>query len=195
MLARMSVGVRLPRMSRQAFLDWAESQEERYEFDGFQPVAMTGGTINHSQMIGNLNMALRTRLRGGPCRAIGPDVGVATVGEAVRYPDALVTCSKLDGAARLVSGVIVVFEVLSPSSGRTDRIDKLREYRAVASIRRYVILEYTSAAMTVFAREDDGDWIARALTSDDLMDLPEIGISIPVAELYENVDLPGPPDA
>ncbi len=41
-------------------------------------------------------------------------------------------------------GVIVVFEVLSPTSGRTDRIIKLREYQAVASIKRYVILDYGS---------------------------------------------------
>jgi hypothetical protein len=33
-------------MTREDFLAWAEGQEERYEFDGFQPVAMTGGTIN-----------------------------------------------------------------------------------------------------------------------------------------------------
>ena len=36
-------------MTRDQFFNWAEAQEERYEFDGFQPVAMTGGSLNHSQ--------------------------------------------------------------------------------------------------------------------------------------------------
>jgi hypothetical protein len=30
------------------FLAWERRQERRYEFDGFAPVAMTGGTLNHS---------------------------------------------------------------------------------------------------------------------------------------------------
>ncbi len=54
----MNVAVRIPRMTREAFFDWAEAQDAPYEFDGFQPVAKTGGTINHSQMIGNLAVSL-----------------------------------------------------------------------------------------------------------------------------------------
>ncbi len=44
MVFSMSIAFHLPHMTREEFLDWAEAQEERYEFDGFQPVAMTGGT-------------------------------------------------------------------------------------------------------------------------------------------------------
>jgi len=31
-------------MSLAEFLAWEERQERRYEFDGFQPLTMTGGT-------------------------------------------------------------------------------------------------------------------------------------------------------
>ena len=187
----MNVALRVPAMTREAFFDWAEARDEPYEFDGFQPVAMTGGTINHSRMGRNLLTALDRRLAGTGCEALGPDAGLATIHDAVRYPDALVTCAKLDGTARLVPGAVIVFEVLSPTSGRTDRIDKLREYRAVPSIRRYIILEHTSAALQVFSRDQaDTDWTATALTAEDTLDLPEVGITIPVTDLYESVDLP-----
>ena len=187
----MNVALRKPRMTREQFFDWAERQDIRYEFDGFQPVAMTGGTVNHSQMTQNIHFALRTRLRGSTCRPLGPDAGVATVGDAVRYPDGVVTCTKTPGTSRLVEKPIIVFEALSPTSGRTDRILKLREYRAVPSIRRYVILEHASIGLTVFARSTgDEDWRATALTAEDTLQIPEIGIEIPVAEFYEDVDLP-----
>ena len=65
-------------MTREEFFDWAQAQEIRYEFDGFEPVAMTGGTANHSLITQNVLVALRTRLRGGSCRPMGPDAGVAT---------------------------------------------------------------------------------------------------------------------
>jgi Uma2 family endonuclease len=186
----MNVALRKPSMTRDQFFAWAEASDGRYEFDGFQPVAMTGGTVNHSQITQNLYFALRTRLQGTGCRPLGPDAGVATIGDAVRYPDALVTCSKGPGTDRLVPGVVVVFEVLSPTSGRIDRIDKLLEYRAVPSIRRYVILEYASMGLMVLARGGAGDeWIATAMTAEETLRLPEIGIEIPVAELYEGVEL------
>ena len=190
----MNLALRQPLMTRDQFLDWVQAQEGRHEFDGFQPVAMTGGTGNHSRTCQNIYFALRSRLRGTGCEALGPDAGLATIGNAVRYPDALVTCTKFPGTALLVPGVIVVFEVLSPTSGRTDRIDKLREYHAVPSIRSYVILEHLSAALTVFSRTDGtADWTAIALTADDSLDMPEIGMSVPVTEFYEGLDLPGTP--
>ena len=177
-------------MTREEFFDWAQAQDIRYEFDGFEPVAMTGGNINHSQITQNVLVALRSRLRGSGCRPLGPDAGVTTIGDAVRYPDALVTCDKLSGQDRTVSGVVVVFEVLSPTSGRINRIVKLREYRAVETIRCYVMLEHSSVGLTVFTRRHaDEDWTARALTSEDTLQLPDIGIEIPVADLYEDVDL------
>ena len=100
------------------------------------------------------------------------------------------TCAKSPGTARLVPDAVVVFEVLSPTSGRTDRISKVIEYRAVPSIRRYVILEHHSADLTVLSRTDGAaDWTATALTADKTLDIPELGIAVPVQEFYEDVDL------
>lgn len=192
----MNVALRQPSMTRDQFFDWAQAQEERYEFDGFQPVAMTGGTSNHSQICQNIWFALRSRLRGSGCRVLGPDAGLATVGDAVRYPDALVTCTGISGTARFIPDVIVVFEVLSPTSARADLVDKMREYRAVSSIRRYVVLQHRSAGLTVLSRNDGAaDWTATALTADETLDIPELGISVPVQEFYEDVDLSGTPPA
>ncbi len=186
----MNIALRRPRMTQAEFFDWADAREGRYEFDGFQPVAMVGGTRNHGRIAQNIYSALRTRLRGGPCEVLGQDAAVATVGDAVRYPDALVTCTGGPGTDRVIPGVVVVFEVLSPTSGRNDRIVKLREYRAVPSIRRYVIAEYAGIGLMVFERTNGGaDWTATALSSDEILRMPEIGIELPVTELYEGVDL------
>jgi Uma2 family endonuclease len=174
------------------FFAWAAHQEGRWEFDGFRPVAMTGGTVNHNLIGQNVIAALRQRLRGSLCRPLGPDVGIEKVSAAVRYPDAVVTCSKLDGEALKITGAVVVFEILGPTSGRTDRIVKVREYAAVPSIRRYMILESGGVGLTVFERtQADEQWTALTLTGDDTLRMPELGIKIPVAELYEDVDFGG----
>src|SRR5580704_1302938 len=60
----MSATTRVPAMTRDQFFDWAETQGARYEFDGFQPVAMTGGNLNHNRIAFNIHTALRGRLKG-----------------------------------------------------------------------------------------------------------------------------------
>jgi Uma2 family endonuclease len=189
----MSVTTRVPAMTRDQFFDWAETQRARYEFDGFQPVAMTGGNLNHNRIAFNIHTALRGRLKGSGCEPFGVDAGVATTGDTVRYPDAVVTCSPANGASRLVPNPVVVFEVISPTSGHVDRIVKVREYGAVDSIRRYVIVESASVGLTMHERQAAGQrWTVTTVMADDLLPLPEIGVEVPVAELYEGVDFPPP---
>ena len=186
----MNVALRQPRMTREQFFQWAQAQDGRYEFDGFQPVAMTGGSLNHNRIALNLNRALFTRLEGSGCEPFGPDAGIATVGNTVRYPDAVVTCAQGGGEANLVPDPLVVFEVLSPSSGRMDRFVKVREYRAVGTVRRYVILESTSVALAVMSRAaGDDDWTLKAVLAGEDLHVTELGITVPLAEVYRGTGL------
>jgi Uma2 family endonuclease len=171
------------------FLSWASGEEGRYEFVGQQPVAMTGGTARHNRITTNIHAALRSRLRGTRCSYYGPDLGVRTIGENVCFPDAFITCTKFPDTEQIAPGVVVVFEVLSADSGRRDRIEKVREYAAVASIRRYVIVESSSSGLLVLYRQDgDAAFTALTLTGEDTLILPEVGIEAPVAEFYDDVD-------
>jgi Uma2 family endonuclease len=174
-------------MTLEEFLAWEERQELRYEFDGFQPVAMAGGDEAHETIKVNLVVALANRLRGKPCRVLGSDMKIEVMGR-IRYPDAHVTCGPFVADNKRVRDPVVIFEVLSNSTARVDRIDKNREYQATPSVRRYVMLEKDSVAATVFERSGD-DWIGHVLTGVDVLRMPEIGVELPLTELYEGVEL------
>ena len=174
-------------MTLAEFLDWEERQELRYEFDGFQPLAMTGGTLRHEAIGGTLRALLHDRLRGNPCRPWGPNSKIEVHGR-IRYPDAAVSCTQGRPGDTIVPAPIVVFEVLSPSTSRTDRIEKLREYQATPTIQRYVILEQDGIAAMVFSRHGE-DWTGTALTEADMLRMPEIGIELGLADIYADVDL------
>jgi Uma2 family endonuclease len=175
-------------MTLEQFLAWEERQTLRYEFDGWQPVAMTGGTVTHEFIGGTLRALLREHLRGKPCRAVGPTLKIEVVGR-IRYPDAFVYCTPVPPDETVIREPVVVFEVLSPGTSRTDRIEKLREYQATASIQRYVILEQDSIAATVFSRLSAA-WDARALTAGGTLAMPEIDVALPLADIYADVTLP-----
>lgn len=183
----MNVALRKP-WTMEQFLDWEERQELRHEFDGFRPEAMTGGTAAHERIKMNLAAALVSRLRGKPCQPFGSDLKVQT-DHSVRYPDAFVVCTPVPPKSTVVRDPVVIFEVLSPSTGLKDRITKNQEYRSLPSVRRYVMLEQDSMAATVFERSGD-DWVGHLLTQDALLRIPEIGIEVLLAELYEGIEFP-----
>jgi hypothetical protein len=65
---------------------------------------------------------------------------------------------------------------------------KNREYRGTPSIRRYVILEQDFIGATMFERTGD-DWVGHVLGAEAVLDMPEIGIAVPLVELYEGIAL------
>jgi Uma2 family endonuclease len=184
----MSVALRRP-MSLDAFLDWEQTQETRWEFDGVAPVAMTGGTAEHAAIQLNLYLAVGGRLRGKACRLFTADMKIQAAG-SIRYPDAFVSCTKLPRGALVVTDPVVVFEILSPTTAGTDFGVKNEEYRDTPSIRRYVMLAQDRKHATVFERIG-GDWVGHIVSGDTVLLMPEIGIEVPLAELYAGVSFGG----
>ena len=181
----MNLALRKP-MTLAEFLEWEERQPLRYEFDGVGPVAMTGGTAGHADVQRNLAIAVGGRLRGKPCRFYGSDLKFQVAEGHVRYPDGMVVCSPVDRTATIVYDPVVVFEVLSPSTARDDRIVKAREYQATPSVQRYVMLEQDAVGATVYARSGNA-WTHEILVANSILALPEIEVELPLAELYEGI--------
>lgn len=162
------------------FLAWERSQPVRYEFDGTQPIAMTGGTIAADRVARRLLSALERRLRP-PCEAFGENVKVLAAGR-VRYPDVKVACGSFDPSADHVDPV-VVFEVPSPTTEMTDRRVKPAEYAAIPTVMAYVLLAQDRPAATVLRRTTG--WQAEELAGPlAILALPDIGVALPLSELY-----------
>ena len=190
-MVAMNLAVRKP-MSLAEFLEWEERQELRYEFDGVEPSAMTGGSLRHAAIQRNLAMAIGNRLRGKPCQFFGSDLKIQVAENSSRYADGSVLCSDLNPSLKIVRNPIVIFEVLSPSTAAKDRIVKAREYHATPSVKRYVLLEQDLIGATVHVRAQDG-WRVLVLKDDDPLDMPEIGLAIPLAEFYDGPEFESRP--
>ncbi len=175
------------RMTLPEFLSWEERQERRFEYDGYGPVAMPDSTAGHSALSVRLLAALHGRLRGGDFLVLGISMKVLVAGH-VRYPDAVIVRSPVAGGTTVLTEPLVLFEIASPETGTTDHVIKNDECRDTASVGRYVILERDVRVATEWSR-DGGRWLGRLAVGDALLDMPEIGIEMPLAEIYEGVDL------
>ena len=88
----------------------------------------------------------------------------------------------------------MIFEVLSRSTRQVDRTTKLAEYQSIPSVRRYVMLEQYQALATVIERKGE-DWTVRLLRPDAVLAMSEIGVEVPLAEFYADVEFVPDPDA
>jgi Uma2 family endonuclease len=168
-------------LTLEEFLAWEAEQEERYEFDGTQPIAMTGASFAHVRLVTRLILTLGRRLRRG-CLPLANDLKVVSE-RRVRYPDLTIVCGPVADSADRVAPT-VVFEVLSPSTALTDQRVKPLDYAAVPSIQAYVLLEQQEPRVTV--RRRTREWAEEVVDGfRATLALPEVGVELPLSELYE----------
>lgn len=72
-------------MSLADFLVRERGQPERFEFDGTQPVPMTGGTVAHARLVRRIIEAMYLRRSGG--WAADGSVALPEIGVAMPLPD------------------------------------------------------------------------------------------------------------
>ena len=114
----MSVAIKHAPMTLEEFLAWESKQETRYEFNGVEPVDMTGNSHFHSVIQTNLLRALGNQLAGKPCHPVGSESKLRT-SNTVRYPDAMVICRAARYQEYVIDDPTVVFEILSDTTAQT----------------------------------------------------------------------------
>jgi Uma2 family endonuclease len=136
----------------------------------------------------NLAIVIGGRLRGAPGQFLGSDLKIETA-RGYRYPDGFLVCNPVAPRATIVPDPVVIFEVLSDSTGSIDLVTKNHEYAAIPSVRRYVVLAQDEMAGSMFERIDS-DWVGHLLNADSVLHMSEIVIEVALAELYEGVEFP-----
>jgi Uma2 family endonuclease len=170
------------------------SADVKYEYMDGQMYAMAGGTFNHAEIALNLIMSLREHLGNGPCRASSSDVRVQVAERKYYYPDATVSCNPEDwqqGTNDIVRTPRLVVEVLSPSTEKRDRGEKLRAYQKCPSIEEYVLIRTEYQDVEIFNR-DGHFWTYRQFGPGEDVELRSIDLTIPIAALYRRTDVPEP---
>jgi Uma2 family endonuclease len=166
---------------------------EKWELIEGEPVLNASPGRLHQRITGNIFFALTVRQReiGAPWEASLP-LGVRVSEKDRPEPDVLVFPSdhrRPDGQ-RDRNDVLVVFEVLSPSTEKRDLGWKRKAYASLPSLTHYIAISQDAVDGKVFAR-DNGFEERRIRSLDEAIDLRSLGISLPVGEIYRDTGLPG----
>lgn len=172
------------------FLAFEDAAEGRHEFAAGVIYAMTGGTVRHGGLLGNLYFLVRGALRGRRCATYVSDVMVRTPADEAFYPDVVVTCSEQEGDPRLLRHPTLIAEVLSESTGAYDRGLKFEKYRTLESLQEYVLVEPDRAAVDVYRRGPGATWTLHPFRVGDEVSLASLEVSFPIDELYADLEPP-----
>src|SRR5579864_5684947 len=157
--------------------------------------AMSGGSMRHSFLHVNLLVEMHAALRGGDCRACGPDFRVRVSATGMyTYPDLVVICGKpllADAHQDILLNPAVIFEILSPSTEKYDRGLKFQHYRTIESLREYVLVDQNQVQIEQYTRQPDNTWTFRDYQGLDAeLKLDSIGVSLLLQRIYDRVDIP-----
>ena len=98
----------------------------------------------------------------------------------------IVTCDRRDNDKRFVRHPRLIIEVLSESTERVDKREKLFAYTSMASLEEYVLVAQASQEVTVFRRANG--WKAEKVSGAKAkLALKSLKLALPLSAIYEGV--------
>jgi Uma2 family endonuclease len=177
-------------MNPDDFIAWEATQPTRNFYYRGEVFAMVGVRQAHATVTLNLGAALKTALRGTPCRAFVADMKLRVdAADAVFYPDVMVSCDLRDRQTPFyLAYPQLIVEVLSDSTAAFDRGDKFAACRQIETLAEYVLVNIDARRTEVFRKNTEGLWVLHEFTGEQTVEFASLGVTLPAEALYENVE-------
>jgi Uma2 family endonuclease len=177
-----------PYVSVEEYLEGERDSQLRHEYVEGHVYAMAGASDDHNRIAGNIFSFLHAALRGKPCEPFINDMKARIppqLASAFYYPDVLVTCDPTDKEKYYRERPVVIVEVLSPQTRRTDEREKAIAYRLFPSVEVYLLVEQDRLRITALHRVDN-DWRREVIQGRTAtLKLECLGVEIPMERIFE----------
>jgi Uma2 family endonuclease len=170
--------------------------EIKHEYlDGYV-YAMAGASMNHVRITSNLVSELGQHLKNMPCDVLSSDFKVNVNNRKFFYPDVVVICDKNDQSDKnneslhgndfFTQNPLLIVEVLSSSTQRTDRTRKRLAYQSLPSLQEYILIEQDFVDVEISRRSVN--WDSHHYFLGDAVRFESLDFILPVTEIYCRVD-------
>lgn len=181
------------RTSPEVYLKYERLADEKHEYYNGMIVKMQGASLPHNRIVVNVIGEIRNKLKGKGCEILPSDMRTVSPGKkSYTYPDAVIVCGKPemeDSNFDTLKNPTVIIEVISKSTEDYNRRRKMIFYIQIPSLQEYVMLNSIDGyEVTVCRRAENEAWTFQQYTLlNENLELKSVGITISMAELYENV--------
>ena len=178
------------------YLQGELTSDVRHEYLAGQAYAMVGASDRHNLIAGNLFAALHPHVRGTGCQLFMADMKVRLeappAGTFFYYPDVMLCCDPDDRERYYRTRPCLLVEVLSDTTWRVDRREKLVTYTQIPTLRGYLLLDQDRPRAELYRCDADGThWRWEQITEGEIP-IDCLDASIPLAAVYDEVPLESP---
>ena len=173
-------------LSFEEFLELEATADRKHEYVAGYIYALAGAQRRHNRIAGRIFGRLEQAAEARGCEALGSDQLVkvaADVGEVGYYPDVQVVCDPTDQHERYTERPCIIVEVLSESTKRVDRGEKLEAYRRIPALETYVLVSQDERRVERHWREGEA-WHLEVLIGDGVVPFPCVGVELSLDDIY-----------
>lgn len=179
------------KMTVEEYFELEKRSEIRHEYYNGEVYAMAGTTLNHNRLVGKIRSLLSSRFLPRGCDVFSENVKLEVSATYYPYPDVMVTCSAADiSGTYIVKSPSILVEVLSKTSDYTDRVFKLKQYKAIPSLQYYLLVSQNDFSVELYSRLEWTDlWTYRTFSHvTDVLRLDAFDFEISLQSIYENIE-------
>ena len=176
------------------YLELENASDEKHEYYQGEIFAMSGTKQEHDVVTMNLYRDLGNKLRGKPCRPRSSEARIHIKNNSLfTYPDVSIVCGEPeylnDDEFNLLNPSVII-EVLSPSTKSYDRGDKFKLYRAIPTLREYILIDPEKISIEAFYINGQGEWALREYANmNDTLSILTVGVTLPLTDIYEDTKI------
>jgi len=174
-------------ISFEDYLTGERDVDFRSEFVDGHIYAMAGASETHNTLSASFFLAIGNHLTDD-CRAWQSDMKVIGKNEGkdfAYYPDIMAACGENTGDQYARTNPILIAEVLSPSTQRTDLTEKLYNYTSIPGLIEYVLISQDVPLVRLYRRRQA--WKLESYYAEDRFSLESMGIEVDVMTIYQRV--------
>jgi Uma2 family endonuclease len=189
----MSIAQQSQPISVEDYLRGEAGAQQKHEYIDGSVYLMAGASNNHNLIATNVTAELHSQLRGKPCRVFNSDAKIRIHNSndtRFYYPDLSVVCQPNSANDSYHDSPVVIVEVVSASTRRTDEYEKRESYLTIESLRVYILVEQKVPAALVYRRRENRFASETYLGLDSVIPLPEIECNVALADIYANAVFP-----
>jgi Uma2 family endonuclease len=179
-------------ISPEEYLALERKAEYKSEYLHGEIFGMTGASRKHNLISVNISSELSGQLKGKSCEVYASDMRVKVAASGLyTYPDVVVVCGEPqfeDDYLDTLLNPTLLFEILSKSTERYDRIAKSDYYRSLESLTEHLLVAQDEVRVEQYVKQADGQWaLTETRSIEGTIELNSIGCSLTLANIYHKV--------